>query len=521
LICSKIFFLTAEFEQLNEVYWPAVASMAFMYVAVFVIGVYATRGKPQSDDVEELMLAGRSLPIWVGLLTMTATWVGGGYINGTTETAYSSGLLWGAQAGLGYALSLIVAGLLYAKVMRRRNYTTLVDPLEDRYGKYTAALLMIPAVLAELFWSAAILVALGATFGTVVGLDLTTAILSSAIVAIAYTAFGGLRAVAYTDVIQLQLILVGLCIAIPFAVSAAGGVEAVLGALSGTPDSPGAMTGFATVGEAISYADWTILLILGGIPWNVYFQRVLSTPSPEAASKLSIWAGVLCAVMVIPPLILGISGRIIDWSMLPALAGSTLDVAADLQETPAKVLPYILRYAVPPWVSVIGLGAVAAAVMSSVDSSILSAASLIAWNGYRRLFRPEATAQQITRIVRWLVVILGALATIIALNVSSVAALWYLCGDVVYCVLFPQLTLALFDPKANRIGALSGLGVSVFLRLGGGDATLGIPALIPYPLLEGGEFPFRTLAMSVGLLTALAMARLTQQADPPRPLRNH
>lgn len=503
-----------------EVYWPAVISMAFMYVAVFAIGVYASKGKGSTDEVEEIMLAGRSLPLWVGLLTMTATWVGGGYINGTAESAYSSGLLWGAQAGIGYALSLILAGLVYAKVMRKRNYATLVDPLEDRYGPKTAALLMVPAVLAELFWSAAILVALGATFGTVVGLDLTTAILLSATVAVAYTAFGGLRAVAYTDVIQLLLILFGLCIAIPYAVTAAGGLGALMEGVSGSPEQPAALTGFATVGEAISYADWTILLILGGIPWNVYFQRVLSAPSADAASKLSIWAGVLCALMVIPPLTLGICGRLIDWSMLPALAGSGIDVAAELQESPAKVLPYLLRYAVPQWVSVVGLGAVAAAVMSSVDSSILSASSLIAWNGYKRLFRPEATAEQITRLVRRLVILLGGLATIIALNVSSVAALWYLCGDVVYCVLFPQLTLALFDSKANRTGALSGLAVSVFLRLGGGDATLGLPSFLPYPALEGGEFPFRTLAMAAGIITALLVARATQKLDPPRALRN-
>ncbi|MBW2257148.1 MAG: hypothetical protein JRI25_21490 [Deltaproteobacteria bacterium] len=78
---------------------------------------------------------------------------------------------------------------------------------------------MIPAVLAELFWSAAILVALGSTFGAVMGLDLRVSILVSAAVAISYTVLGGLRAVAYTDVFQLFLILVGLGIAVPFVVS--------------------------------------------------------------------------------------------------------------------------------------------------------------------------------------------------------------------------------------------------------------------------------------------------------------
>jgi high affinity choline transporter 7 len=219
--------------------------------------------------------------------------------------------------------------------------------------------------------------------------------------------------------------------------------------------------------------------------------------------------------MAIPPLLLGLAGAHVDWATV-----ASPEVAAELADNPAFVLPYLMRYGVPTWVGVLGLGAVSAAVMSSVDSSILSAASLVAWNGYRRLIDPDASAQTITWLVRGLVVGLGTMATVIALTVSSVSALWYLCGDVVYCVLFPQLTLALFDKKANRTGALAGLAVSTLLRLGGGEATLGLPALIPYPVTDGFEFPFRTVAMACGLITALVVSRATTAYDPPLPLRN-
>ena len=56
---------------------------------------------------EEVMLAGRNIGMFVGIFTMTATWVGGGYINGTAEITYSSGLIW-CQAPVGYALSLML-----------------------------------------------------------------------------------------------------------------------------------------------------------------------------------------------------------------------------------------------------------------------------------------------------------------------------------------------------------------------------------------------------------------------------
>lgn len=496
----------------TDVFWPGVVSIAVMYLAVFLVGVVASRRAPApssgDDAVEELLLAGRSLPLWVALLTMTATWVGGGYINGTAEQTYRAGMTWGGQAGLGYALSLMVGGLFYAARMRRAGYTTLVDPLEQRFGRHIAAVLMIPAVLAELLWSAAILVALGSTFGTIIGIDLRSAIVISSAVAIAYTVFGGLRAVAWTDVVQLFLIVGGLGLAVPYVMESAGGWSIVGDAVR--------EMGWSSSRETVYWSDLTLLLVLGGIPWNVYFQRVLSTKTAENARITSLAAGVLCALMALPPMALGLAAAHLDWG---ALDTGTVDAAGAIADTPALVLPYLLRYAVPQWVGVLGLGAVAAAVMSSVDSSILSAASLVAWNGYRRLIRPDATAAQITRLVRILVVSLGGIATGIALTYSSVSALWYLCGDIVYCVLFPSLTLALFDPKANRIGVLSGLAVSIVLRLGGGDATLGLPNLIwPDWSASEAEFPFRTLAMVSGLVTAWGLSRLTQTADPAQPI---
>ncbi len=86
----------------SMIFWPGLIAIGALYVAVFGVGVYATRsaGDSDEDSLTELMLAGRNLPMWVGLLTMTATWVGGGYINGTAEQTYANGILWGAQAGI-------------------------------------------------------------------------------------------------------------------------------------------------------------------------------------------------------------------------------------------------------------------------------------------------------------------------------------------------------------------------------------------------------------------------------------
>ena len=92
---------------------------------------------------------------------LSATWVGGGYINGTSEIIFSSGLAW-CQAPFGYALSLVFGGLFFADKMRSEGYVTMLDPFQRKYGERMGGLLYLPALLGEVFWSAAILSALGA-----------------------------------------------------------------------------------------------------------------------------------------------------------------------------------------------------------------------------------------------------------------------------------------------------------------------------------------------------------------------
>ena len=101
-------------------------------------------------------------------------------------------------------------GLAFAKIMRKKEYFTMLDPFQEKYGLRMGGLLYIPALLGEIFWSAAILAALGATVSVVINLDRFASIIVSACIAVFYTLIGGLYSVAYTDVIQLTCIFVGL-----------------------------------------------------------------------------------------------------------------------------------------------------------------------------------------------------------------------------------------------------------------------------------------------------------------------
>jgi high affinity choline transporter 7 len=484
----------------ENVNWLAFASMSAFYAMIYYVGAKAAnRKKAEENDAEGLMLAGRNLPVWIAIFTMSATWVGGGFINGTAEYTATQGLVW-VQAPWGYALSLVVGGLFFARTMRRRRYRTMLDPLEERYGKRMTAVLFLPALTGELFWTAAILTALGATFSTVLGIDLKTSIILSATIAVAYTALGGLWAVAMTDVVQMVILLVGLAIIVPFALDYTGGLAATWEAYQvkfGAAASP--FPSREALGDSYwTWWDYALLLVFGGIPWQVYFQRVLASKDEKTAVRLSLIAGVVCLLAAVAPVILGMVSATFDWTTIEA--GAPTDASA--------TLPWVVRYLTNPWVSVIGLGAVAAAVMSSVDSSVLSASSMGIWNVYRPLVDPGLPDSELAKLIQRCIWIVGVAATIIAFQISSVYALWFLCSDFVYCLLFPALVCALFDPKANSYGALAGFLLAGFLRFGGGDETLGIPAYLPYP----SDFPFRTLAMGCGLVAIMGVSRLTSNS---------
>ena len=99
---------------------------------------------------------------------------------------------------------------MFAKIMRKRGYITLLDPFQERYGKRVGGLMYFPAFIGELLWSGATLKSLGATISVVLDLPMSNSVIISAFIALVYTFFGGLWSVAFTDVAQLICMFIGM-----------------------------------------------------------------------------------------------------------------------------------------------------------------------------------------------------------------------------------------------------------------------------------------------------------------------
>ena len=113
-------------------------------------------------------------------------------------------------------------------------------------------------------------------------------------------------------------------------------------------------------------------------------------------------------------------------------------------------------------------------------------------------------------MIRVGIFVVGALATVVGLTVESIYALFHLCSDLVFCILFPQLVAAVYIPWVNTYGSIAAYIVGVFFRVTGGEELIGFPALFKYPFYknETQYFPFRTLAMLLSFATLLLVSKL-------------
>ncbi|XP_011862823.1 PREDICTED: high-affinity choline transporter 1-like isoform X1 [Vollenhovia emeryi] len=487
------------------VYVTGVIGVIVFYIAVLAVGVWAAafkrRQAAQGHLQDDMMLANRRLGPLLGVFTLIATWVGGAFVNGTAEAMYTKGLAW-CQVPIGYSLSLIFGAMLFVRPMRKAEYVTMLDPFQERYGAGIGGLLFLPALCGDLFWCGAVLRALGSSLAVVAGVDPNISVCASALLAAIYTVFGGLYSVACTDALQLLCILLGLAIAAPFSM--------VHPAVSFQNNlSPKDWLGHVKNEDMGEWVDGMLLLVFGGIPWQGYFQRILSIKSTSVATTLSIVSMFGCLILAVPSALIGVVARATDWSLVPGFnrTFTTDDGSA--------ALPMVLRYLTPQWVSFVGLGAISAAVMSSADSSILASSSMFTRNVYKLTIRPKASERELNWVLRISVIVVSILSTLVALTVSSVYYLSYLCSDLVYVVLFPQLLAVIHWPNmVDTYGCLAGYFIAIVLRLGGGERGLGIIPLIEYPFYDTRtrtqKFPFRTAVMIIALFTQLLTSFLAR-----------
>ncbi|XP_039600061.1 high-affinity choline transporter 1-like [Polypterus senegalus] len=493
---------------------PGLVAVVVFYAVILITGIWAAKiskkeeKKYVGERSEVSMLGGRNLGIWLGIFTTTATWVGGGYILGTAELVYlpSKGLLW-ATGPVGYTISLILGGFFFAGPMRAKKYVTVIDPFQKKFGNIVSSILVLPLVMSDIFWAACILGALGGTMKVILDIKSLYSILLSSIVAICYTLLGGLYSVVYTDVIQLIFIFFTLWLCIPFFLINPAVTNIWYTATHEVYQAP--WIGFLELEDAGIWLDEFFVTCLGGLCCQPFYQRVLASSSVKHAKIMCLVSGIFCLSLGIPPMLIGAMAASTDWNQ------TSHGLPTPFHKGEGKnILPLMLEHLCPTYVSIIGIGAVAAAVMSSVDSALLSSSSMFASNIYKNIIRKKASDQEVLWAIRAAILVFGIIAMSLAMASSSIYELWFLSLDLLFSLVFAQLVCVLFIPVSNGYGAIAGLIMQLTMRLGGGDSALHIPPFICYPGCSikhnsyVQSFPFKTLSVVVTFLTIVIVSSL-------------
>uniref|UniRef100_A0A3Q2VHI2 High-affinity choline transporter 1-like n=1 Tax=Haplochromis burtoni TaxID=8153 RepID=A0A3Q2VHI2_HAPBU len=457
---------------------PGLVVMVVFYLMVLGTGLWASmkskrvQKSSQAARTEVTLLGNRGISMVVGVFTMTATFVGGGFIVGLTEAVYTPtmGLAW-AVMPLTAALSFIVGGLFFAKPMRERKYVTMMDPFQIKYGKSISGALSVALLISDLIWVTGTLIGLGATISVVLDLSYAVSIWISAAVAIIYTLMGGLYSVAYTDIIQLTLIFFSMWLCVPFTLMNPHSMDITKTAFNFTYQAP--WIGSVDKERLWRWIDNFLLLALGNLGYQDFHQRTLSASSSNTARITCFIAAPLIFVLGIPSVLIGAVAASTDWNM--TLYGSP---------SPFK--------------------------RGDADSALLSAASIFSSNIYKSILRTTASDRELQWVIRVTVVLVGVAGTSLTFLNNSIMVFWILGSDITYTIMFPQLVCVLFFNISNGYGSIMGLLVGVLLRLLSGEPSIGLPVVLHFPgcTLEHGIYVQRSPVKTICMLSAIFVTLL-------------
>ena len=382
--------------------------IVYMY-ALILIGYYCARTTKTSDD---FYLGGRSIP-W---------WAAGMSIFGTTLSAITYLALPARVFGTSWSAILLNAGILivaplvvyiYIPRLRQLNAVTAYQFLEDRFDLGLRLFGSASFIVFQLFRMGIVVFLPALALSAVTGFNLTLCIVLMGLIATVYTAFGGIKAVIWTDVIQVVVLIGGALLALGLIVTQLDGGFSTLvsvGKEAGKFEMPAIEWSWAT--------DSFMVLILGAIFSNALVpytsdqavvQRYLTTSTEKEAQK-AVWTNALLAIPA--SFIFSLMGiaLFVFYKSNPELLGP-------LQKND-QILPWFVANQMPAGLAGLVIAGVFAAAMSSLDSSMHSICTAVS-NDFIKRFRESWSDSDQLNFARKLVGFLGILGTVFALVLSS------------------------------------------------------------------------------------------------------
>ncbi|MCL4305875.1 sodium:solute symporter family protein [bacterium] len=413
-----------------------------IYISIaLIIGLVVSRKVHSESDY---LIAGRQLGYLLATFSIFATWFGAETCVGASAAIYDRGLSGGNADPFGYTICLLLMALLFAGPMWKKKLTTLADLYKDRYSPGVEKLAAIIIAPSSLIWAAAQIRAFGHVLSVSSELQLETAILIATVIVLIYTVSGGLWADAYTDVIQGFALIFGLAV-----------LAVVIGTHEQTPRFNDLLrniwtgSGNAEPESWLSSLDGWAVPIFGSIVAQELISRVLAARSATVARRSAFAATAIYLLIGMIPVYIGLAGV----SLLPGIEDSE-------QLMPQLALTYL-----PTVLYVMYAGALASAILSTVDSALLAASALIEHNVILAS-RPQISERNRLLIARGGVLVLGIVAYFLAIYGTTTYEMVEMASGLGSAGIFVISLFALYSRRGGPLAATAalivGLGVSVW-----------------------------------------------------------
>ncbi|MBV8123328.1 MAG: sodium:solute symporter family protein [Burkholderiaceae bacterium] len=427
------------------------------------IGVWAgTRIKNTSD----FAIAGRSLPLAMVVTTTFATWFGAETVMGIPAKFVQGGLNAIVEDPFGAGTCLILVGLFFATKLYRQNLLTIGDFYRQRFGKGIEVFCSGAIILSYLGWVAAQITALGLVFSVLTqgAMSQTAGMIVGTLAVLIYVVIGGFLAVAWTDFIQMIVLVVGLSVIAFFSAGLAGGADKVL-ALAQSKDlfhflPPANFTDLAM------FVGASVTMMLGSIPQQDVFQRVMSAKDEKTARRGAMIGGMSYILFAAVPMFIVLSAVVV-------LGQQALDIARDDYQ---KLLPMYVLTKMPLIMQILFFGALLSAIKSTSSATLLAPSTSFVENIVKNL-RPHMGDRQQLLAMRWTIILFAGLVLsyAIAMRGTSIYELVSSAYQVTLVGAFVPLVMGLYWERATTQGAVCSLvaGLGVWIAMLPQVSTLG------------------------------------------------
>jgi len=469
-----------------------VAMFAYFLVLIW-IGISVVRSRNEKNKYDSFLAADRNMNLLQTTSSAAATDIGGGFsiaMGGLGFTLGVSGSWMIAVSGLSIVM---VSFLMVPKVKRWSDKVkglTTGDLFAARFDRKTGTLAAVVIGLSWFTFVGGQIIAGGKLLQVTLNMNLTVAVLVSGAVILAYTTMGGLKAVIYTDVFQMLVLMIGIVfIAVPIGLIEVGGWSAMAQQFSSS-DSTKHLLDWSAVGWR-QMLGWFFAIFPVWFISIAAMQRIIAARDVKTAQRGFFLTG-------IP----------IEWPLF-AIGSTMIGLFArylipDLTD-PELATPMIIMQLLPAGIAGLVIAAYIAAVMSSADSCLMGPVAIFTNDIYKRYIKPDSSELHLVRVARYATLILGILAIVTAYlipNVLDLILYAYTFGSA--GIFFPMLGL-LFWKKTTAKGAFWSM------LLGGSSAVI-------YSII-GEPFGFAAsyLGWIIGLPTLVIVSLMSDHSPEENP----